>query len=121
MNYFLEVLKKYAVFEGRARRAEYWYYFLFSTIISYGLLYIGIQIGIPLLSSIFSFGTLLPAIGVAIRRMHDTNHSGWFILVPIYNLILLCTDGDRGPNQYGDDPKDPSSTSLFGEKLDDHL
>jgi len=47
----------------------------------------------------------LPSVGVSIRRMHDVNKSGWFILVPIYNLILLLTDGTRGDNRFGSDPK----------------
>jgi len=49
--------------------------------------------------------TLLPGIGVAIRRMHDVGKSGWFMLIPIYNLILAFTEGDKGPNEYGEDPK----------------
>ena len=50
-----------------------------------------------------------------IRRMHDTNHSGWFMLIPLYNLILACTDGDREPNQYGEDPKDCGGHNLMGD------
>jgi uncharacterized membrane protein YhaH (DUF805 family) len=52
-------------------------------------------------------GTLIPSIAVGVRRMHDVGKSGWFLLIPIYNLVLACTDGEQGPNQYGSDPKRP--------------
>ncbi|MNL84287.1 Inner membrane protein YhaI [compost metagenome] len=48
---------------------------------------------------------LLPTIGVAIRRMHDVDKSGWHILIPFYNLYLFCKEGTAGMNQYGADPK----------------
>lgn len=104
--YFTEVLKKYTVFTGRARRAEYWWFTLFSTLITYGLMFVGLFVlDIPWLGNLWSFGALLPSLGVAIRRLHDVNKSGWFILIPIYNLILLVTPGTVGPNEYGPDPK----------------
>jgi uncharacterized membrane protein YhaH (DUF805 family) len=63
-----------------------------------------------LCASLFVFILLLPSIGVSVRRMHDVGKSGWFILIPIYNLILACTEGTRGPNEYGDDPKGDGPT-----------
>lgn len=105
MNYYLAVLKKYAEFNGRARRSEYWYFFLFNILIGIGLTFIGVMIKFPFLGNIYSLAVLIPGIAVAVRRMHDVGKSGWFILIPIYNLILACTDGDRGANEYGPDPK----------------
>lgn len=57
--------------------------------------------------SLFQLAILLPSIGLAIRRMHDIGKSGWFCIIPIYNIILACTPGDVGPNKYGPDPKEP--------------
>ena len=105
MNYYFEVLKKYGQFSGRSRRSEYWYFALFSTIASVILLGIGAAARFPLLGNIYSIAVLIPTIAVGVRRMHDVNKSGWFVLIPIYNLILACTDGTSGDNQYGPDPK----------------
>lgn len=114
MNWYFEVLKKYAVFTGRARRSEYWYFVLFNLIISiligiidYSIGTFNEETGRGIFGTIYSLGVLIPAIAVSIRRMHDVGKSGWFILIPIYNLILAVTDGDTGENQYGPDPKNP--------------
>ena len=113
MNYYLTVLKKYVVFTGRARRAEYWQFTLFSTIISAVLFFIGMAMDFDILRGLYSLAVLLPTIAVGVRRMHDVNKSGWFFLIPIYNFILTCTEGTHGPNEYGPDPKDPDG--LFSE------
>jgi len=108
MNYYLEVLKKYAQFSGRARRSEYWYFALFNLIISLILRFAGLSAGLSLLTTIYtiySLAVLIPSIAVGVRRMHDVNKSGWFLLIPFYNLILACTDGTSGENEYGEDPK----------------
>ncbi|PWK76550.1 uncharacterized membrane protein YhaH (DUF805 family) [Mucilaginibacter oryzae] len=105
MNYYIEVLKNYALFSGRARRSEYWYFALFNVIFSMILSFVGVFLKFPLLSNIYSLAILIPSIAVGVRRMHDVGKSGWFILIPIYNLILACTDGTPGENQYGPDPK----------------
>lgn len=116
MEYYTKVLKNYTNFEGRARRAEYWYFFLFNIIISWGIGFIGGMIKMPWLGMVYSLGVLLPAIAVAIRRMHDVGKSGWYCLIPIYNIILAVTPGETGPNQYGPDPKNPSAADIT-----DHL
>jgi uncharacterized membrane protein YhaH (DUF805 family) len=112
--YYIGIFRKYAVFTGRARRKEYWMFYLFNFLVSFILgfidgLYHGnsgnSMQGIGVLNSIYSLIAFLPSVGVSIRRMHDVNKSGWFILVPIYNLILLLTDGTRGDNRFGSDPK----------------
>ncbi|UEG48634.1 DUF805 domain-containing protein [Ferruginibacter lapsinanis] len=106
-DYFVKVLKNYANFEGRARRKEYWYFTLFSILISIVISFIDAAIGstIGILGLIFSFGTLIPSIAVGVRRMHDVGKSGWYLLIPIYNLVLACTEGQTGSNEYGYDPK----------------
>lgn len=103
MNWYLKVLKNYVGFDGRARRKEYWMFFLFNMIICIVLSVIP-KIG-ESLNSIYSLAILLPSIAVAIRRMHDVGKSGWFILIPFYNLYLCIIEGEKGANQYGEDPK----------------
>jgi uncharacterized membrane protein YhaH (DUF805 family) len=119
MNWFLMVLKKYAVFSGRAQRAEYWYFFLF-----YMIIYIGLSIvegvtglyfaepNIGLLSGIFALGTFIPSLSVGVRRLHDTGRSGWWLLIgliPIIGVIVLIVfavqDSMPGENSYGPNPK----------------
>lgn len=119
MNWYLAALNKYAVFTGRARRTEYWMFTLFNVLIAFGLLIID-QVsglnkatkGFSPLYSIYSLGMFIPSLAVSVRRLHDTNHRGWWILIgviPILGWILLLvwfvTDGDSGRNEYGQDPK----------------
>lgn len=116
MNYYLGVLGKYAVFSGRASRSEFWYFALFNMIISFAISFIGI-FGVPAsvvsgLSIIYMLAVLIPGIAVGVRRLHDTNHSGWwyFILfVPIIGwivwIVFAVTDSDPIDNQYGPNPK----------------
>ena len=105
MNYYLKVLQNYATFSGRARRKEYWMFVLFNIIFSFVFGFIGGLIHLPIISTIYSLAILIPAIAVGVRRMHDVGKSGWFLLIPIYNLILACTEGFKGDNEYGADPK----------------
>lgn len=105
MNYYVKVLQNYATFTGRARRSEYWYFFLFNVLIAIGVGIIGGLLKVTLLSNLYSLIVLLPGIAVGVRRMHDVGKSGWFLLIPIYNLILACTPGVAGDNEYGPDPK----------------
>lgn len=118
MNWYLKVLKQYADFNGRARRKEYWMFVLFQIIFAivatmldgalgtnmaplpYGYIYIA-----------FAVVTFIPGLAVGVRRLHDIGKSGWFMLlalVPLVNIwliVLLATDGQRGDNEYGPDPK----------------
>jgi uncharacterized membrane protein YhaH (DUF805 family) len=107
MKWFLMGLKKFADFKGRSRRKEYWYFLLFYYIFSIVLLFVDKTIGSPYLQAIFVLAIIVPYFAVAVRRMHDTDRSGWYILVPIYNIVLFCTNGTPGGNQYGPDPKQP--------------
>ena len=106
MNYYLKVLQNYATFSGRARRSEYWYFFLFNMIISLTLQFVGSMNHTTMFSNIYTLLVLIPGIAVAVRRMHDVGKSGWFALIPLYNFVLACTEGDRGENEYGEDPKE---------------
>jgi uncharacterized membrane protein YhaH (DUF805 family) len=105
MRYFLEAFQKFNTFSGRARRSEYWYFFLFNVIIAFVLGFVGGLMGTTVLSNIYTLAVLIPGIAVGVRRMHDVGKSGWFLLIPIYNLVLACTDGVNGDNEYGADPK----------------
>jgi uncharacterized membrane protein YhaH (DUF805 family) len=105
MNYYFKVLQNYATFSGRARRSEYWYFFLFNVIISFCFGFVFGLLGLPEFANLYSLAVLVPSIAVAVRRMHDVGKSGWFILIPIYNLVLACTEGDHGDNEYGANPK----------------
>lgn len=96
MNWYLEVLKKYAVFSGRARRKEFWFFVLFSTIAAVVLSVVDLILGTynsdtgsGILSSLYQLGVFLPTIAVTVRRLHDTDRSGWWILMPIAVLLIV--------------------------------
>ncbi len=98
-------LTKYAVFSGRASRSEYWYFGLFTFLAVFVVSFLGFAI-LPIgaadaLGTIAQLALLLPGIAVGVRRMHDLDRSGWFILVPLYNLVLLVSPGTDGPNRFG--------------------
>ena len=82
--------KKYFVFQGRAKLSEYWYFILFCIILSLIGIYLSSIGSTPLsiLGLVFSYGTVIPQISVNVRRLHDTNRSGWYLWIPIYNLII---------------------------------
>ncbi|MER7901141.1 DUF805 domain-containing protein [Streptomyces sp. NPDC096046] len=112
MHWYVDVLKKYAVFSGRARRQEYWMFTLFSVIISVVLAIIDAVIGSNILGLIYSLAVLLPSLGVAVRRLHDTGRSGWWILIALIPLVgaivlivFLASEGKQEPNKYGPNPK----------------
>jgi uncharacterized membrane protein YhaH (DUF805 family) len=104
MSWYLDVLKNYAAFEGRAGREEYWNFTLLNVIII-----------APLFASfndlciVYMLAVLIPSIAVTVRRLHDVDHSGWWILsavvLPVL-FFLLLQDGRQGQNRYGFNPKD---------------
>lgn len=119
MNWYLAVLKKYAVFGGRARRMEYWMFALFSIIISIVLsvadnvLSTTVEPGIGIISSVYSLAVLIPGLAVSVRRLHDTDRSGWWLLVGLVPcigvfviLFFMFQPGKPGSNQYGPNPKE---------------
>ncbi len=123
MNWYLEVLKKYVDFSGRARRKEYWYFVLFNVIISIvlsvmdGVLGLKTRDGVSPLSGLYSLAVLLPSIAVGVRRLHDTGRSGWYLLlglIPciggIILLVFAIEDSQFGENEYGPNPKEEETT-----------
>ena len=104
-------MKKYAVFGGRARRKEYWMFFFFNFLISFGIGFFAglfgamLHLNLGFLSVIYMLAILIPSIAVGVRRMHDTNRSGWWSIVPIAGLVFLFFNGDPNENDYGPDPK----------------
>ena len=124
MDWMLMPYRRYVDFSGRSQRKEYWMFYLFVVIV-YAVLSIIMSMGAPsidpvtgqmsgggamatiglALLGLFGLGTIIPALAVAIRRMHDQDRSGWWILVPIANIIFLFIDGTPGPNRFGPDPK----------------
>ena len=112
LDYYTGVLKNYAGFQGRARRAEYWQYGLVNIIVVVLLAIIGAVIKFPYLFVLYYLAIIVPTLAVTVRRLHDTNRSGaWFFIsfVPfvggIILLVLECLDSTPGPNQYGENPK----------------
>jgi len=113
MNWYLDVLKKYAVFSGRARRKEYWMFFLFNLIIVIAIGIVESIIGSAgVIGMLYSLAVLLPGIAVSIRRLHDTGRTGWWMLVglvpvigAIVLIIFMVQDSKPGPNPYGANPK----------------
>lgn len=100
MNWYLKVLQNYAVFSGRARRKEYWYFVLFNLIVTMilaiidGLIHTSFsqQYGIDLLPTLYSLAVLIPSLAVSARRLHDTGRSAWWLLlmfIPIIGAIIL--------------------------------
>jgi len=121
MRWFLRALKKYADFEGRARRREYWFFSLFSMIglwlsflvdLAFGMGYEGTWFGGPT-SILYQMALFVPSVAVSIRRLHDTGRNGWWlavVAVPVVGavalLVFCASDGRPGANQYGPNPKE---------------
>ncbi|KAF6669392.1 DUF805 domain-containing protein [Pantoea sp. EKM101V] len=106
-QWYLGVLKKYAVFTGRARRKEYWMFTLFNILIAFLLGIVETVIGAgDILSNLYSLAVLIPGIAVGVRRLHDTDRSGWWLLLPIVNIVFLALEGQSGTNRFGSDPKE---------------
>ncbi|SDK52423.1 DUF805 domain-containing protein [Microbulbifer yueqingensis] len=126
MNWYFKVLRKYAVFSGRARRSEYWFFFLFNllftlilTAIDISLDFYNAEAGIGVLSGIYALFVLIPSIAVTVRRLHDTGRTGWWfliVLVPVLGALVLLffmvLDSERGTNEFGPHPKNPLEDSL---------
>ena len=110
-NYLGMFTKKYVCFDGRAERREFWYFALCNFVVSFVLGLLDQIWGIQILSGIYSLAVLLPSLGLSVRRLHDINKSGWFILlslIPLVGAIILlvwaCQKGTEGANQYGEEP-----------------
>jgi len=125
MDWMLMPLKRYADFNGRSRRKEYWMFTLLNFIVAivlYALMFMGMdyETGQPGtlgmlamgLLGIYFLAILIPSIAVQVRRFHDQDKSGWFVLlafIPFVGglivIVFMCLEGTRGPNRFGEDPK----------------
>jgi len=117
MNYYTLAFKKYAEFKGRSTRSEYWYFVLFNIIVSMvlglieGIMGLG-EDNLDVLSGLYSLVVLVPSLAIGVRRLHDTNRTGWWlflVLVPIVGwialLVFFVQDSTSGDNLYGPNPK----------------
>ncbi len=113
MHWYLDVLKNYTGFSGRARRTDFWMFALISFGIYVALAIIEGIIGtMGIIGVLYGLAVMLPGIAVSMRRLHDTDRSGWWLLIclvpfvgAIVLLIFYCLEGTKGDNQYGPDPK----------------
>lgn len=121
MSWYLEAFEKYAGVGGRSRRKEYWYFMLFNLIV--GLVLVGIDLllgtfspssNIGLLSGIYSLAVIIPSLALSVRRLHDIDRTGWWVLInsvpPVGSIVLLVfavTNGTPGGNRYGPNPRGP--------------
>ena len=119
MNWYLDAWKNYINFQGRARRKAYWMFVLFNIIalvilsLIEGALGLSGQNGYGILTGLYSLAIILPLIALAVRRLHDTGRSGWWILIglvpligPIVLIVFYVTDSQPGTNEYGPNPKE---------------
>ena len=117
-NWYMQALKKYAVFSGRARRSEYWFFVLWYVIISIGcgvldaILGTRSAQGVGLLGTLYGLALLIPSLAVTVRRLHDTGRTGWWILIgliPVLGwivlLVFMLLDSQPGSNEHGPSPK----------------
>jgi uncharacterized membrane protein YhaH (DUF805 family) len=136
MSYMFLPYKRIFDFAGRSRRKEYWLFVLFILVVDVGLMILDSKLGLGgaaesyaefgdgsaaagfslsggILTMIWTVLNFIPALAAAIRRMHDQDKSGWFILIPFYDIVLLFIEGTRGPNRFGPDPKGGGEAQVF--------
>lgn len=134
MEWMIMPLKRYADFQGRSRRKEYWMFVLFQVLVMVPLALVAVlfgssaedggdpfgAIGLLLLGLVYLAVFLIPGISVQVRRFHDQDKTGWLVLlgfIPYIGglilLVFMCLDGTRGPNRFGPDPKDPFAEDVF--------
>lgn len=132
MEYMLMPLKRFADFSGRSRRKEFWLFYLLYIIGFFLIMYLDTALGLGgtatgyaedgsvgfamtggVLTYIYIAAMFIPFLAVLVRRAHDQDKSGWFILIPIYNLIMMFIEGTRGPNRFGPDPKGEADPKVF--------
>lgn len=122
-----EALRRYAQFTGRARRAEYWMFALFNWLMAWGFYILLVMmgatgemnetlspaaLGVALAYFLFGLSMAIPSLAVAVRRLHDIDRTGWWLLIGLLPglgalvlFIFFIREGSRGPNRFGDDPK----------------
>ena len=128
LEYMMMPLKRYADFSGRSRRKEYWFFVLGIFVAAIVLSIIEKIAGLSgmvggvygPLTTILLLGVIIPSIAVQVRRFHDQDKSGWFVLLSLIPfvgglivLVFMFLEGTKGPNRFGPDPKDPASATTF--------
>lgn len=109
--------KNYANFSGRARRSEYWYFYLFSFLVNIVTNIIDRAVGTPIIGGLVALALIVPELAVGVRRLHDIGRSGWWLLIvfTIVGIVVLivwfCQDS-QPDNKYGPSPK--SATGVLG-------
>ena len=124
-------MSKFVTFRGRASRSEYWYFYLFCVLCIAGAVILDLALGTDVQDEDGAFAgglafwltvlvLMLPLLSVLIRRLHDTDRSGWWYwigLIPLVGAILLlvwtCTRGTSGTNRFGPDSLDPHQVAVF--------
>ena len=130
MDWYLMAWQKYAQFGGRSQRKEYWMFTLVNIIVATVLYLVAtmaflnnstaVTIIVCLVCGVYWLAALIPSLAVSVRRLHDTNKSGWLLLlclIPLGGLVILvfcCIEGDPGPNQYGPSPKLLAAAAVIG-------
>ena len=114
MNWYIKVIKDFKNFSGRARRKEYWMFYLMNVIFGMIVAAVDMLIGFDrgLFSVVYSLFVLVPELSLTFRRLHDIDKSAWWLLlafVPVVGAVVLLIfslkEGTHGPNRYGEDPK----------------
>ena len=123
MSWYIAALKKYAVFQGRAQRKEYWFFILFYLIFMVVAFIVDAVLGteyyvdefesIGLFATLYSLAMIVPSLAVTVRRLHDVGRSGWWILISLIPLIggivifvFMVLDSQEGENRFGPNPKE---------------
>lgn len=134
MHWYFEALRKYVVFTGRSRRAEYWVFFGINLVVYLAAAYLdrmagtfNKEFGMGLASGVYAAFVLLPSVSVSVRRLHDTNRSGWWLLLaivpiigPLSLLVIYCLEGTPGGNDYGGDPRAEEAGSEVPPPIEPH-
>jgi len=137
MQWMILPYRRYFEFGGRSRRKEFWMFTLFVFLVGIvisALFGVGVAEQVDGFASytrrltptgnaiqgLFSLATIIPSLAVAARRLHDTGRSAWWLLLLFFVfvgwivlLVFYCLDGDKGPNRFGPDPKDPTGAEVF--------
>jgi uncharacterized membrane protein YhaH (DUF805 family) len=121
IEYYFDAFKRYAQFQGRARRRAFWYFTLFNVIVLTAIqLVAGIlaaasgDVSLSTIVLVYQLGVFIPGLAVGVRRLHDTGRSGWWLLVPIVNIVFMAEDSAPGENAYGAPVKEVTARAVAG-------
>ncbi len=125
MNYYKDAFQRYADFEGRSRRSAFWYFILFNGLAAIAANLIDELVGdYPIFGLVYFLAALIPFIAVAVRRLHDTGKSGWWMLLYLTGIgiivliVFWCIDSTPGENQFGPNPKEIGNDDIAAHLVD---